>query len=76
MFWVSVEQRHFQCLDAEVGVNRIFHTPSDDLTAEQIDHAGEVQESFMGMDVGDISGPLLVDGGGEKVSVEAVFKDR
>ena len=76
MLWASLEQGHLQGLDTEIGVERVFDAPSDDPAAEQIDDSREVQKAFIGMDVGNVSGPFLIGAGGGEITVESILKHR
>jgi len=74
--WLSVGQGHFQGFDAEIRVQGVLHAPADDLSAEQVDDAGQVEEAFIGGDVGDIGGPFLIGCGGVEFAVEPVLEYR
>jgi hypothetical protein len=47
---------------------------ADDLAAEQIDDAGQVEEAFVGGDIRDVGGPFLVRCVGGEVAVQSIRK--
>ena len=50
----------------------IRHRPADDLAAEQVHDAGQIEPALIGLDVGDVSEPDLVRRGGGEVPLEYV----
>ena len=76
VLWPSVGQCHLQGFDTEVRVQGVLDAPADDLSAEQVDDAGQVEEALIGVDARDAGGPFLVGGGGGEFAVESVLEHR
>jgi hypothetical protein len=61
---MAMGQGHGQRLQDQGGVDVWTHGPADDLAAVEIQDGGQIKPSFLGLNIGNISGPQLVGRGG------------
>src|ERR1700754_481319 len=54
----------------------IRHRPTDDLSAVEIHHCGQIKPALIGLNVGDVGEPDLVRRGGDEVALKQVRRDR
>ena len=69
-------QRHAQRVQAQFGPQVIGHAPADDPAAAQVHHRRQVQQSFVGRDVGDVAAPLLVGQIRLEIAVQQIGRHR
>jgi hypothetical protein len=48
---------HGQCRDRQIRPHVVTHRPADDLPCEKIEHDSQIEPSFLGWDIGDVSEP-------------------
>lgn len=72
---VAVKEGHAKSFEDEGGINGLAHGPTDDLTAEEIEDGSQIQPTFLGLDVRDISNPDLVWSGCFRSLCQAVWGD-
>ena len=65
-FWwrLAMSLSHVPGREDQLGVNVLLHGPADDPTAIEVHNASQVEPAFVGMDVGDVADPDLVEGSG------------
>ena len=51
---------HGQCRDRQIRPHVVTHRPADDLPCEKIEHDSQIEPSFLGWDIGDVSEPDLI----------------
>lgn len=68
----SLPAGHQHRLDHQVTVLDAGHRPAHDLVIEQIEHRAQIQPTFGGMDVGDVSDPLGVRFQRREVAVQMI----
>jgi hypothetical protein len=70
--WLSSGDGHGQGVDDELGVTAGAHGPPDDAAGAEVEHAGEVETSVVGVELGEVGHPPLVWELGTEVSLEQV----
>jgi hypothetical protein len=70
--WPPLAYRHLERIQHELGAQMIGHGPTDDPTAEGIEHHSEVEEARGGGHEGDVGDPELVWRLGREVAVHQV----
>ena len=72
---LAPEPRHAQGIRDQAGLYVGLHAPAQHLTAEQVDHGGQVQPALAGGDVGDVAGPDPVGRIHRELAVEQVGRN-
>jgi len=67
--------RHLERIERELGAYVVRHRPADDPAAAEIKHSREVEETLVGLDVGDVGEPHLVDLLHRELAIENVRRD-
>jgi hypothetical protein len=59
-----MQQRHGQRVENQTRGDALAHGPTDDLAAVEIQDGRQVKPAFLGLDVGDVRHPKLIERGG------------
>src|SRR5690606_13621217 len=70
----AAPDRHDEGVGDELSCHLGLHRPADDTAGEQVDDGGNVEPTFGGPDVGEVSDPLLVRGRCLEGAVEEVVR--
>ena len=68
-WWATPEPGHTQRIRHHAVLNVVYHTPALNLTAEQVDYDCQIQPTFIGGDVRDVTRPHLIGGLGCEVAI-------
>jgi hypothetical protein len=67
---------HGQCRDRQIRPHVVTHRPADDLPCEKIEHDSQIEPSFLGWDISDVSEPDLIRPLGDEFLGEPVGGNR
>ena len=73
--WLS-KSRIMADAQYQIGVQPRTHRPTDDPTARQIHHHGQIQSAFSGAQIRDVADPGAIDGPAVELTRENVGRDR
>jgi len=72
----ALEPCHLQGIDHNVAWHVGLHRPAHHMATEQIDYYSKKQPAFLGSNVSDVAGPILVRRGRGKVAIQKVGRNR
>jgi len=67
---------HCERFQRDLGMKRLAHRPPDDLACVQIQDGCEIQPTFAGRDVGQVSQPDLADPRGGEIASQSIGRNR
>ncbi len=70
--WLALLQSHLERLEHELGAEMTFHRPTDNAATPSVEDDGQIQESRLGPNVGDVGDPELIRPVGREVAIYEV----
>lgn len=66
---------HGEGIEGQAGLEIFLHSPADDFAAVEIHNAGEIEPTFPGSNVGNVTDPDLINGGGSGPVGQAIGRE-
>jgi hypothetical protein len=74
LVWISLLRGHIQGAQDQFGAQVVGHCPSDNASAESIEHDSKVQKAGLRRHVGDVRYPQLIGPLGGEVPIDQVWE--